>query len=184
MITALPRRLASSLLVWMHIPPDGIDRPASKQHHWVPSLGIDYHLGIDGLGALMLLLSAIVTLMAIDAAHRVHQPAQRSTSPSSCCSKPASSAPSPRSISSTGSSSGSSASSPPSSSSSCGAARGAVRPPPSSSSTPWSAPWPCCWPSSRSSSPPAHGLHPPRRLASTGELGADDSPASATTATS
>ncbi len=39
---------------------------------WAPSLGIEYHLGVDGLGALMLLLSAIVTLMAVDAAHRVH----------------------------------------------------------------------------------------------------------------
>ena len=35
----------------------------------VPSLGIEYHLGVDALGALMLVLSAIVTLMSIDAAH-------------------------------------------------------------------------------------------------------------------
>ena len=33
---------------------------------------IDYHLGVDGLGALMLVLSALVTLMSMDAAHRVH----------------------------------------------------------------------------------------------------------------
>ncbi|HEV2214567.1 MAG TPA: NADH-quinone oxidoreductase subunit M, partial [Terracidiphilus sp.] len=32
----------------------------------------EYHLGVDGLGALMLVLSAIVTLMSVDAAHRVH----------------------------------------------------------------------------------------------------------------
>ncbi len=37
-----------------------------------PSLGVEYHLGVDGLGALMLLLSAIVTLMSVDASHRVH----------------------------------------------------------------------------------------------------------------
>ena len=41
-------------------------------HAWAPSLGVEYHLGVDGLGALMLVLSAIVTLMSIDAAHRVH----------------------------------------------------------------------------------------------------------------
>ena len=35
---------------------------------WAPSLGIEYHLGVDGLGALMLVLSAIVTLMSVDAA--------------------------------------------------------------------------------------------------------------------
>jgi NADH-quinone oxidoreductase subunit M len=40
---------------------------------WAPSLGIEYHLGVDGLGALMLVLSAIVTLMSVDAAHRVHR---------------------------------------------------------------------------------------------------------------
>ena len=43
-----------------------------EQHTWAPSLGIEYHLGVDGLGALMLVLSAIVTLMSVDAAHRVH----------------------------------------------------------------------------------------------------------------
>jgi len=43
-----------------------------EQHAWAPSLGIEYHLGVDGLGALMLILSAIVTLMSVDAAHRVH----------------------------------------------------------------------------------------------------------------
>jgi NADH-quinone oxidoreductase subunit M len=41
-------------------------------HAWAPSLGIEYHLGVDGLSALMLLLSAIVTLMSVDAAARVH----------------------------------------------------------------------------------------------------------------
>jgi NADH-quinone oxidoreductase subunit M len=43
-----------------------------EQHAWAPSLGIEYHLGVDGLSALMLLLSAIVTLMSVDAATRVH----------------------------------------------------------------------------------------------------------------
>jgi NADH-quinone oxidoreductase subunit M len=44
-----------------------------EQAAWAPSLGIEYHLGVDGLGALMLLLSSIVTLMSVDAAHRVHR---------------------------------------------------------------------------------------------------------------
>jgi NADH-quinone oxidoreductase subunit M len=63
--------LAIALYVWLHLPPDGsigmVERAA-----WAPSLGIEYHLGVDGLGALMLVLSAIVALMSIDAAHRVH----------------------------------------------------------------------------------------------------------------
>lgn len=37
-------------------------------HAWVPSLGITYHLGIDGLGLTMLLLTAVVSLMALAAA--------------------------------------------------------------------------------------------------------------------
>jgi NADH-quinone oxidoreductase subunit M len=63
--------LALALVVWTQLPADGsiglVERVA-----WAPSLGIEYHLGVDGLGALMLVLSAIVTLMSVDAAHRVH----------------------------------------------------------------------------------------------------------------
>jgi NADH-quinone oxidoreductase subunit M len=63
--------LALALVVWTQLPANGsiglVERAA-----WAPSLGIEYHLGVDGLGALMLLLSAIVTLMSVDAAHRVH----------------------------------------------------------------------------------------------------------------
>jgi NADH-quinone oxidoreductase subunit M len=63
--------LAMALVVWTQLPANGsiglVERAA-----WAPSLGIEYHLGVDGLGALMLLLSAIVTLMSVDAAHRVH----------------------------------------------------------------------------------------------------------------
>jgi NADH-quinone oxidoreductase subunit M len=64
--------LVLALMVWTHLPANGsigmIERAA-----WAPSLGIEYHLGVDGLGALMLVLSAIVTLMSVDAAHRVHR---------------------------------------------------------------------------------------------------------------
>ncbi len=64
--------LAVSLVIWTHLPSDGsmgfVERIA-----WAPSLGIEYHLGADGLSALMLVLSAIVALMSIDAAHRVHR---------------------------------------------------------------------------------------------------------------
>ncbi len=63
--------LALALVIWTRLPADGgiglVERLA-----WAPSLGIEYHLGVDALGALMVLLSSIVTLMSIDAAHRVH----------------------------------------------------------------------------------------------------------------
>jgi NADH-quinone oxidoreductase subunit M len=63
--------VALALFIWTQLPADGsiglIERAS-----WAPSLGIEYHLGVDGLGALMLVLSSIVTLMSVDAAHRVH----------------------------------------------------------------------------------------------------------------
>lgn len=63
--------LAVAIVIWVRLPLDGsiamVERAA-----WAPSLGIEYHLGVDGLGALMLVLSAIVTLMSIDAIQRAH----------------------------------------------------------------------------------------------------------------
>ena len=64
--------LVLALFVWLRLPGDG-SMAMVERANWVPSLGIEYHLGVDGLGALMLVLSAIVTLMSIDAAHRVHR---------------------------------------------------------------------------------------------------------------
>ncbi len=63
--------LVVALIVWTRLPADG-SIGLVELHQWAPSLGIEYHLGVDGLGALMLLLSAIVTLMSVDASHRVH----------------------------------------------------------------------------------------------------------------
>ena len=71
MIAALVA-MAVALIVWTKLPPDGTIGML-EQRAWAPSLGIEYHLGVDGLGALMLVLSALVTLMSMDAAHRVHQ---------------------------------------------------------------------------------------------------------------
>src|SRR6185369_2030472 len=64
--------LVLSLVIWLHLPGDGSIGMEELHKNWVPSLGIQYHLGADGLGALMLVLSALVTLMSVDAAHRVH----------------------------------------------------------------------------------------------------------------
>ena len=61
-----------SLVIWLHLPADGSIGLEELHKTWAPSLGIQYHLGVDGLGALMLILSALVSLMSIDAAHRVH----------------------------------------------------------------------------------------------------------------
>ena len=73
-MVALVSALASlgiAILIWMCLPMDG-SIGMVEHAAWVPSLGIEYHLGVDGLGALMLVLSAIITLMSIDAIQRAH----------------------------------------------------------------------------------------------------------------
>ncbi len=70
LVTALAS-LAVAILIWMRLPIDG-SIGMVEHAAWAPSLGIEYHLGVDGLGALMLVLSAIVTLMSIDAVQREH----------------------------------------------------------------------------------------------------------------
>jgi NADH-quinone oxidoreductase subunit M len=70
LVTALAS-LAVAILIWVRLPIDG-SIGMIEHAVWAPSLGIEYHLGVDGLGALMLVLSAIVTLMSIDAIQRAH----------------------------------------------------------------------------------------------------------------
>ena len=70
LITALAS-LILALFIWTRLPGDG-SIGLVELRAWAASLGIEYHLGVDGLGALMLVLSAVVTLMAVDASHRVH----------------------------------------------------------------------------------------------------------------
>src|SRR5207302_3589764 len=42
-------------------------------HLWIPSLGVQYHLGIDGLSLVLVLLSAIVVPMAMLASWRIQE---------------------------------------------------------------------------------------------------------------
>jgi len=66
--------LAIAIWIWLGIR-SGLDSSGPmklvERSDWVPGLGIEYHLGVDGLGALMLILAAIVSLMAIAASRKV-----------------------------------------------------------------------------------------------------------------
>jgi NADH-quinone oxidoreductase subunit M len=62
--------LLLSLWVWFGVGKTG-EMQFVEHAAWIPTLGIWYHLGVDGLGALMLLLTAIVSLMAIAASRKV-----------------------------------------------------------------------------------------------------------------
>jgi NADH-quinone oxidoreductase subunit M len=59
--------LAMVLVMWYRFDPASGGLQFEEIRAWIPSLGVQYHVGIDGLGLLMLLLSAIVTPMAIAA---------------------------------------------------------------------------------------------------------------------
>ncbi|MFP5226967.1 MAG: NuoM family protein [Acidobacteriota bacterium] len=59
--------LALAGLLWWGLSPANPGMQFEELHPWVPALGISYHVGIDGLGALMLVLSALVVLMSLAA---------------------------------------------------------------------------------------------------------------------
>ncbi len=69
-VLASAASLVLALCIWFGLGTTGamqfVERAA-----WIPTLGIEYHLGVDGLGALMLLLAAIVSFMAIVASRSV-----------------------------------------------------------------------------------------------------------------
>jgi len=65
--------LAMVLILWHWFNPALGGLQFEEVHTWIPTLGVQYHVGIDGLGLLMLLLSAIVTPMAIAASSQIRE---------------------------------------------------------------------------------------------------------------
>lgn len=57
--------LALAGMLWIEFDPGHTGMQFVERVAWVPSLGIDYHLGVDGLGILMVLLSALLTPFAM-----------------------------------------------------------------------------------------------------------------------
>jgi len=54
-----------ALCLWTHYDASAGDLQFVEKVDWIPSLGIQYYLGIDGLGLLMVMLTALVTPLAI-----------------------------------------------------------------------------------------------------------------------
>jgi NADH-quinone oxidoreductase subunit M len=52
--------LALTLALWFHFDRASGSLQFQERYNWIPTLDVQYHVGIDGLGLLMLLLSAIV----------------------------------------------------------------------------------------------------------------------------
>jgi NADH-quinone oxidoreductase subunit M len=59
--------LVGTILLWIGFNPGTPGMQFEEWHAWVPSLGISYHVGVDGLGVLMLVLSAMVVMMSLAA---------------------------------------------------------------------------------------------------------------------
>ncbi len=60
-----------TLILWAHFDPTSGALQFQERHPWIPALGVDYHVGIDGLGLLMLLLTAIVVPIGILASWQI-----------------------------------------------------------------------------------------------------------------
>ena len=57
--------LTGAVCLWTHFKVASSELQFVEKFDWVPSLGIQYFLGVDGLGLLMVMLTAIVTPLAI-----------------------------------------------------------------------------------------------------------------------
>ena len=65
--------LALALALWHQFDSASGDLQFPERHAWIPMLGVEYRLGVDGLGLLMVLLSAIVVPMAMLASWKVEE---------------------------------------------------------------------------------------------------------------
>jgi NADH-quinone oxidoreductase subunit M len=62
------------LVIWQRFDVSSIKLQLEEgPQNWIPTLGVRYHVGIDGLGLLMVLLSAIVVPMAMLASWRINE---------------------------------------------------------------------------------------------------------------
>jgi NADH-quinone oxidoreductase subunit M len=65
--------LAITLILWIRFNAASGCLQFEEVHDWIPVLGVQYHVGIDGLGLLMVLLSAIVVPMAMAASWQMEE---------------------------------------------------------------------------------------------------------------
>lgn len=65
--------LLLAAILWMRFDASSGEIQFKEAHSWIPSIGAQYFLGVDGLGLLMVALTAIVTPMAILASWRVEE---------------------------------------------------------------------------------------------------------------
>ena len=67
--------LGIAVVLWHQFNPELRGLQFEEVYAWIPSLGVEYHVGIDGLGLLMLILSAIIVPMAMAASWQIQEKA-------------------------------------------------------------------------------------------------------------
>jgi len=65
--------LALAIVLWRKFVPTTGELQFEETHAWIPSIGVQYHLGIDGLSLVLVLLSAIVVPMSMLASWRIQE---------------------------------------------------------------------------------------------------------------
>jgi len=65
--------LILALAIWSKFVPGSGELQFEEVHTWIPSIGVQYHLGMDGLSLVLVLLSAIVVPMAMLASWRIQE---------------------------------------------------------------------------------------------------------------
>ncbi len=65
--------LGLALVLWSRFNSASGDLQFEEQHAWIPTLAVQYHVGVDGLGLLMVLLSALVVPMALLASWQIQE---------------------------------------------------------------------------------------------------------------
>lgn len=65
--------LALAVALALSFDPSSADLQFIERHDWIPSLGVQYFVGVDGLGLLMVLLTVIVTPMALLASGNINE---------------------------------------------------------------------------------------------------------------
>src|SRR6266542_963740 len=67
--------LALSILIWKNFDSTSTELQFVERHPWIPTLGIEYFVAVDGISLLLILLSAIVVPMALLASWTVEEKA-------------------------------------------------------------------------------------------------------------
>jgi len=65
--------LLLTLILWHHFDPTSGTLQFQERYPWIPALGVEYYVGIDGLGLLMLLLSSIVVPIGMAASWKIQE---------------------------------------------------------------------------------------------------------------